>query len=141
MSGGKRPGAGRKYGSGTLPPRYWLAIVQIVDEVCREQELNVSDACDAICREGGIKWVVIDPYSSRNNDALKMFKQGLRFSYDPDVRAIATINKAPILRNRYYRARNEVAAVWGMPPKQPPVPRRGFQVYCYTDRGRLGRHR
>jgi hypothetical protein len=129
VRGGKRPGAGRKRGTPTRPIHYYLAIYQIVDEVCRERKLNISEACKAICDEGGIKWI------------------------GPDYKTLGHIRDRDILRNRYHEARDELTPRWGWPPSdqltederaaikqltghdyQWRVPRRGFCVYT---RGRV----
>jgi hypothetical protein len=131
VRGGKRPGAGRKKGSTTLPASYWLAILQTVDEVRRKRNLRILAACRAICDEGGLKWMASDfAGAGVGFKALARVKPGAKINFTRFV-TITEIKKARTLRSRYYQAR-EFVRTNGIPPDRPRIPRHRYSIYKAT---------
>ena len=127
MSGAKRirRGRGRPKGTTNLQQSYWLAILDVVDEVRHKRGLGVSDACRIICskRNGGLKW--LDSYCQTRTHCGTFTK----------------IDNPQMIRNRYYKALR-FARAHNIPSDRPCVPRQQLLVFRYTgDRDREGRLR
>jgi hypothetical protein len=95
---------GPKKGTTKLPPSYWLAILQTVDEVRHKRGLSVEAACRAIIAKGGLAWVAP--------------------AYGPvviDFKTLAQIRNAKVLSNRYYQALRFVRTR-NIPTERPHIP-------------------
>jgi hypothetical protein len=112
---------GRPKGTPNLPPSYWLAIVETVDEIGRKRGRGVSDACRNICDNGGLKW--LDSYCQIRKHC----------------RVLTRIDDPAMLRKQYYKALRFVRA-HNIPKDRPRVPRQRLLVFNYTG-GREGRLR
>jgi hypothetical protein len=109
---------GRPKGTARLPASYWLAIIQIVDEVQRKRGRGVEDACRIICnKKGGLRWRACD-YQHTGKVGIKTLSQ---------------IVNAKVLSNRYYKALRALRLVWhnNIPIDGPRIPRHRLFVYRY----------